>query len=867
MNNYCQKAIENTLSNKFKTGEKDTGEVVLAQSLVGIGDNKNKLSVIWYKLKEAIATDLYQVASACNSLAEGDWKDIDKNKELFGSLYNLVKNKIQKCSSVKSKVNAWQEIRDSILVHWKKAYEDAPTELIAVIAIDDILFSEEKLSTKSAIEIIKGNQYVWPSEIVDKDKEEILNWYLKKIRQEIRKDITLEIEKINCPVCKKEHDEGSECGYCKEAKESLKGAQNYKDQGDWISARETAQKVLEIWENNEEANNIVKKAQEQLDREIINITNNINQLIKENKFIDAEKKAEENKKLFGGEKYQEISKKIEKAKQDHQDKVKKEKKDKKNEFDKALEKGNWSAAEKLINDLEKFGEKRFDLQNQIDIKRNSVDFDAALKNGKWKEAERSANSLVNLSVGKKEDYEEKIKKAKENFKEYLKKEYVEELQKFNKAISTKKYEDAKNALEQVKQIANTLKNYNEKIHSLEKEEKQFKELQEELIVKALQKVENLNVVVSKEISKITWKKPADYNNGWQIKRKENNAVYKIIKDFTNKNEIEDKNIQQGVEYKYSIIPAYKNGKTNEILLNEENAVESDTVFFVENIKNISGSGEGIDDCASIELNWEMPKISNAVIEITRKPEFSKKIKLDGYNVAYSDTDVKIGKSYIYTLTLQCLNKQIGAFKSDEIKVYQAKPLPAFNEVQKKKTGDGKYSLEWNWLGNESGAIIKKSNQDESIIVHKKRDEKSGSLKFVLQRGEKCDVTLTPFRKIGNNKNLGKETIFTFGEPTKIVCKLISHKKILFKSREPSILEITTDKSLPDLSKIKVCIGPSEPSSIYDGENLGSPKQDINNKGKAILEIPKNCKGYVKIFLDNSISNEWKLEQPEGNYIK
>ena len=48
-----------------------------------------------------------------------------------------------------------------------------------------------------------------------------------------------------------------------------------------------------------------------------------------------------------------------------------------------------------------------------------------------------------------------------------------------------------------------------------------------------------------------------------------------------------------------------------------------------------------------------------------------------------------------------------------------------------------------------------------MLKNKKRDEKSGSLKFVLQRGEKCDVTLTPFRKIGNNKNLGKETIFTF----------------------------------------------------------------------------------------------------------
>ena len=824
-------------------GIDDFAEINFLSDLANEITIESKLSDCCNAFSVVVGNNIKPCAELARNV-DGAWKEVEKRKEFYDffskccSYCNKACTNAMSKSGLEKKVSVITKFNTDCVANFCAVYNDVVNnkqniKLIAALQIDDILYSVKEMSLDDAIAKIKGDKLAWPPDelLEENEKQEILNWYLDKIRIEIRHNFTLVKSKIECDKCGKSYEEGSKCGNC------------------------------------EEADNIFKKAQEQLDREISNITNNINQLIKENKFIDAEKKAKEKKELFGGEKYQEIIKKIEEAKQDHQDKVKKEKKDKKNEFDKALEKGNWSAAEELINDLEKFGEKRFDLQKQIDIKRNSVDFDAALKNGKWKEAEISANILVNLSVGKKEDYEEKIKKAKENFKEYLKKEYVEELQKFNIAISTEKYEDAKNALEQVKQIANTLKNYNEKIHSLEKEEKQLKELQEELIVKALQKVENLNVVVSKEISKITWKKPADYNNGWQIKRKENNAVYKIIKDFTNKNEIEDKNIQQGVEYKYSIIPAYKNGKTNEILLNEENAVESDTVFFVENIKNISGSGEGIDDCASIELNWEMPKISNAVIEITRKPEFSKKIKLDGYNVAYSDTDVKIGKSYIYTLTLQCLNKQIGAFKSDEITVYQAKPLPAFNEVQKKKTGDGKYSLEWNWLGNESGAIIKKSNQDESIIVHKKRDEKSGSLKFVLQRGEKCDVTLTPFRKIGNKKNLGKETIFTFGEPTKIVCKLISHKKILFKSREPSILEITTDKSLPDLSKIKVCIGPSEPSSIYDGENLGSPKQDMNNKGKAILEIPKNCKGYVKIFLDNSISNEWKLEQPEGNYIK
>lgn len=494
---------------------------------------------------------------------------------------------------------------------------------------------------------------------------------------------------------------------------------------------------------------------------------------------------------------------------------------------------------------------------ELDKNEKKAAFNSALEQCAWEEAETILESLTNLGVNENPYSKNEVKKRK------LLKEFENKLNSFKTALDQKIITDADNKFKELKNIADNLKKkFNEnKDKIINDAEKSLKSLREELIVNNLPKVEKLKVETSKEKFEIKWEKPANYKYGWRINRKESNSGYKKIADYVTDNTFEDKNIQHGVQYRYKIIPVYQNSEKKELLPNENNAVESDAVFYIENIKKVVGSGEGIDDCAFVELQWDMPGISNARIEITREPEFPSPVVLKNGDLSrYSDSNVQIGRKYVYTLTLTCFDNRCSSVKSNEILVQKAKPLSAFKNLKSKRIADGKYSIEWDWFGNESGAKIIKSNQVVDC-VEKKVNDKIGSFTLVLNRGENACIEVMPYRKIGEKEITGEKGKLNFGIKPKIVCTL---NKPLFK---PYNLELSVEKNqLPDLTKIQVCIGKSEPISILDGICLGSPKQDLHDMNKASLEIPSENKGFIKVFLDGSISNEWELDQPKRNYI-
>lgn len=744
-----------------------------------------------------------------------------------------------------------------ILKIYKEKDSDNNAKLIAAIQIDEILYSETELSLEDAIGKIKNenDKLAWPdSDILGEDaKKEIVDWYLNTLRNEIRKDITLVKSQIKCDKCGNKYEEGSECEKCKTAKKYLEEAKKYQEKEQWIEASEAANEVLKIWKD-KDAQSIVDECNKNISVLIENIEKSISEKIQKGDYAAAQEELDKNEKILG-DRYNNLVKELNESKAAKIQKLK-------NDFDEALKQCAWEKAETISESLTNLGvnENQYS-KKEVNKRKRLKEFENYLLNGDWNRAEKLVDDLVRLGCPETE-LRKQIDDAKNGYKETLLSAFEAEYKSFKTALTSNTIADAENKLNELKTIADNLKKkFNEnKDKIINDAEKSLKSLREELIVNNLPKVEKLKVETSKEKFTIEWKKPVNYKYGWRINRKESNSGYKKIADYVTDNTFEDKNIQHGVQYRYKIIPVYQNLEKKELLPNENNAVESDAVFYIENIKNVVGSGEGIDDCASVELQWDMPRISNAQIEITREPEFPSPVVLNGGLSRYSDSNVQIGRKYVYTLTLTCFNNSCSPVKSNEILVQKAKPLSAFENLIQKRIADGKYSIEWDWFGNESGAKIIKSNQ--VYCVEKKVNDKIGSFTLVLIRGENACIEVMPYRKIGKKEITGEKVKLNFGIKPKIVCTL--NKPSLFK---PYILELFVEKNqLPDLTKIQVCIGKSEPISIFDGICLGSPKQDLHDMNKARLEIPSKNKGFIKVFLDSSISNEWKLVQPERNRI-
>lgn len=843
-------------------GIDDFAEINFLSDLANDITSESKLSDCCNAFSVVVGNNIKPCAELARNV-DGAWKEVEKRKEFYDffskccSYCNKACTNAMSKSGLEKKVSVFTKFNTDCVANFCAVYDNNKQniKLIAALQIDDILYSVKEMSRDDAIAKIEGDKLAWPEELEENEKQEILNWYLEKIRIEIRRNFKLVKSKIKCKKCKNSYEEGSKCGNCEEAQNKLNEAQNYQNNEQWIEALKAANEVLKIWKDDEVAKSIVEKCTNNISVQIENIKKSISEKIQKGDYAAAQNELKENKEILGDSCYEKLTSSLSESKAAKIQKLK-------NDFDEALKQCAWDNAETISKSLTNLGvnENQYSV-NEVNKRKLLKEFEDYLLNGDWNRAEKFVDDLVRLGCPETE-LRKQINDAKNGYKETLLSAFETEYKSFKTALDQKIIEDADYKFKELKKIADNLKKkFNEnKDKIINDAEKSLKSLREELIVNNLPKVEKLKVETSKEKFTIEWKKPANYKYGWRINRKESNSGYKKIADYVTDNTFEDKNIQHGVQYRYKIIPVYQNSEKKELLPNENNAVESDAVFYIENIKNVVGSGEGIDDCASVELQWDMPRISNAQIEITREPEFPSPVVLNGGLSRYSDSNVQIGRKYVYTLTLTCFNNSCSPVKSNEILVQKAKPLSAFENLIQKRIADGKYSIEWDWFGNESGAKIIKSNQ--VYCVEKKVNDKIGSFTLVLIRGENACIEVMPYRKIGKKEITGEKVKLNFGIKPKIVCTL--NKPSLFK---PYILELFVEKNqLPDLTKIQVCIGKSEPISIFDGICLGSPKQDLHDMNKARLEIPSKNKGFIKVFLDSSISNEWKLVQPERNRI-
>lgn len=141
------------------------------------------------------------------------------------------------------------------------------SSLAYAVWADEVLCHEHELTLGDAVRKVQADKMARGLALNDEKTREILRWYLEKIRVKFRKDLEIKEEDVPCGVCGRPIASGRMCQHCQRAGEALDAAKAAIARNGFEEAEKRARDVLEIWEDNPEALDVIREVESRREAE------------------------------------------------------------------------------------------------------------------------------------------------------------------------------------------------------------------------------------------------------------------------------------------------------------------------------------------------------------------------------------------------------------------------------------------------------------------------------------------------------------------------------------------------------------------------------------------------------------------------
>lgn len=715
------------------------------------------------------------------------------------------------------------------------------------LGIDDVLHAETgpKSVDTTVLRLEKAGMNI------GKEEREWVGWYLRAVRAGHRQDMTIEVEQEKCEKCGNMKGEGEPCPTCARAQKALEGAQEAERKGDWGTAKSKAEEVLKVWKGHSEADRIEKAADAALRKieadkaKVRQAEGQISDALRNNPPDIGKARAlcKEARELHGFDtaKWErEIrEKEREKERQEREEAEREARVAALGRFKEGLGEEDWAKAAGMIPELVRLGAgKEADFRKQIDEAKANKEVRLSSKcDGALKKAEVALSGPVDNANP--EDILEELNKAKQALKELG--------QSFKNAPGLKEFRTR-----------------------IDRVEKRLPVVREEVAVLRLAKAEWVKAQGSaggEATVLVQWKGSA---KKWCVFREERGGKKEEVLKETAETTWRDSAVKAGTEYRYGVAPMAQTGKGWRANAKPEKVAWSDPVVCLLGVKGVLGRGLGIPGgTAAVSLTWELPTIPGGLdvsVEVVREPAFQngRTVRLKGGGSRWTDTEVRVGGAYRYTVTLITGDRRTPGARSETVVVEKAERPPAVGELKVQRRRAAEFSVAWKWRGSATKAEWSvEPGGGRGVVVREAGAETGGAVVYGV-RGGRGTIRVTSLCAVDSVELKGDVASCTFGEPGVVECQLLKPK---WWSGGAWVLRFSCKEgALPSLS---VRLGKDEePYSVEDGEDLGQPTGEGEGPREAELRIPTNRKGYVRVFLGSEENPaEWRIRQPEENRIK